>query len=364
MLAIIATTIEMVVCLISTLQLWRLRRGAYDRSRWLLGVGTLITGLLAVFGLTASVVFSDVQAKPLLLQPWTNLVYLSTHIIMTLYPISVVNNQWFTPRRFFFLFLPVALLFAAYLFFIGRWTPLSSPADIWENALKPDVLVRLFCQFVMLLYCFILLIMPYSYQQSSASFWWILIYSFCLTVLCVVHIALMLTYNPVLLIIMPLLVAAFYLLSTKFELEDRLVPVREAAMAARQVPDIEEAMETGLDGTSPEFGLWTRIGIAMDKEEVWRDPDLSLKAMARLCGTNVTYLNRIIQEETGSSFKDLVNSKRIKFVAETLKESASIDIQDAFFAAGYRSRATAWRNFKEIMGVTPTEYRQNLNKKA
>jgi len=371
LLTIIATTIEASVCLISTRQLWRLKAGAYDRSRWLLGIGALTTGLLAAFGLVASVVFSDLDFEPLMLQPWIGLVYLSTHIIMTLYPVSVVNPNWFNAKRFFFLFLPIAVLFAANLFFIGKWTPLTCPADIWKNVLKPDVIVRLLCQFAMLPYCLILLLLPYNYRHSSASFWWILNYSFGLTMLCVVHIAIMLTYNPVLLIIMPLLAAAFYLFSTEYELEDRLVPVKEAAMEEvsapsleSQVPDIEEALETGLDGTSPEFGLWTRIGIAMDKEEVWRDPDLSLKAMARMCGTNVTYLNRIIQEETGSSFKDLVNSKRIQNVAAKLKEDPSVDIQDAFFAAGYRSRATAWRNFKEILGVTPTEFRQGLNKKA
>lgn len=358
LLAIIATTIEMTVCLLCARQLRRMKAGAYDRSRWLLGIGALAIGLLAVLDLMVSIAMQATDTPVLMLQPWIGHMYLSTHIIMTLYPISVVKPDWLNPRRFFFLFLPIAVLFVANLFFIGQWTPLASPSEIWGNALKPDVLVRLICLFVMLPYCLILLILPYNYRHSSASFWWILNYSFGLITLCCVHISLMLTYNPVLLIIMPMLAAAFYLFTTEYELEDRLVPAKDAAPLA--VPDIEEALETGLDGTSPEFGLWTRIGIAMDKEEVWRDPDLSLKAMARLCGTNVTYLNRIIKEETGSNFKDLVNSKRIQSVADTLKKDPSIDIQDAFFDAGFRSRATAWRNFKDIMGITPTEYRQSL----
>ena len=358
LLAIIATTIEMSVCLVSTRQLWHPKAGANDRSRWILGLGAFVTGLLAAFGLLASIAMRNTPAEPQMLQPWIGLVYMATHIIMTLYPISVVNPDWFNPRRFLFLFLPIAVLFAAMLFFIGKWTPLTSTEEVLENALTPDVLVRLLCLIGMIPYCLILFLLPYNYRHSSASFWWILSYNFGLIALCGVHITLMLTFNPVLLIIMPLLAAAFYLFSTEYELEDRLVPIPEAP--DNQVPDIKEALETGLDGTSPEFGLWTRIGIAMDKEEVWRNPDLTLKAMARICGSNVTYLNRIIQEETGNSFKNLVNSKRIQSVAEKLKEDPSIDIQDAFFEAGYRSRATAWRNFKDIMGVTPTEYRQKL----
>ena len=100
----------------------------------------------------------------------------------------------------------------------------------------------------------------------------------------------------------------------------------------------------------------------MDTEEAWRDPDLSLMELTHRCATNVTYLNRIIREETGGGFKEMVNRKRIASVVEQLQENPDVDLQDAFFNAGYRSRITAWRNFKESMGVTPTEFRATLRK--
>lgn len=359
LLSIIATTIEMAVCLISARQLWRLRAEAKDRSRWLLGLGALMSGVLAALALGASIGPGAMDAPIRMLNPWLGLVYMSMHIVMTLYPISVVKPDWLNPRRFFFLFLPVAVFFIAFLCFIGRWTVLEAPASVWENALKPDVFFRLASLFVMIPYCLILLLLPYNYRKSSASFWWIVIYCFGLSAICGVHIALMLSYNPVLLIILPLLASVFYLLSTEYELTDRLGP---GADVPETVPDVDEAIATGLDGESPDFGLWTRVSILLDKEEAWRDPDLSLISLAHLCGTNVTYLTRIIKQETSGSFKDLINSKRINAVAAQLSEDPGVDIQTAFFNAGYRSRATAWRNFKDIMGVTPTEYRLRLLK--
>ena len=133
-------------------------------------------------------------------------------------------------------------------------------------------------------------------------------------------------------------------------MKDRLEPDEEVADIPETVPEELPA----------EFGLWTRIGIVMDQEEAWRDPDLSLGDLAKRCGTNTTYLNQIIHGETGTNFKTFINSKRIDYVSRQLREHPGLDVQTAFFDAGYRSRITAWRNFKEIVGVTPTEFRKQL----
>ena len=58
----------------------------------------------------------------------------------------------------------------------------------------------------------------------------------------------------------------------------------------------------------------------------------------------------------------MVNKKRVAEVATQLEQNANIDIMTAFFNAGYRSRTTAWRNFKDITGQSPAEYKQGLKK--
>lgn len=362
LLAIIATTIELAVCLICARQLGRLRHETGDNSRWVLAFGSLASGLMAGFALIANITnHASTGAPPTMLSPWIGLVYMSLHIIMVLYPITVVKADWLNPLRYFFLFLPVAVFFIAFLFFAGRWTPLNTTADIIANVKKADVLLRLTSQLIMFPYCFILLMLPYSYRKSSADFWWIINYCFGLTVICVVHIILVLTNAPVLMVILPVLAALFYYLSMDYELGDRLRPGKAEAEAMEtaaepQAPAVEEVPQN----LSPEFGLWSRINYYMEKEEIWRDPDLSLVSMARRCGTNVTYLNRIIRQETESGFKEMVIKKRVASVAEQLRSNPECDIQEAFFNAGFRSRTTAWRNFKEVMGVTPSDFRQSL----
>lgn len=359
LLSIVTTTIEMTICLLCAGALWRLRKDCSDNSRWLLALGSLLSGLLATVALAVTILPHPADALPYLLNPWLGLVYLSMHIVMTLYPITVVHQDWLTPRHYFFLFLPVAVFALANLLFIGRWTPITVPEDVWENVLRPDVIVRLAALFVMVPYCLILFLLPHNSRQSSASFTWILLYSFGLSIICGVHIVLTISLQPALLILLPLLASLFYLFSLEYELGDRLRP---GALSPEPVPPVLHPTVPTQEEVPPEFGLWTRICVVLDEEQAWRDPELSLPAMARRCGTNVTYLNRIIREETHSGFKDLINSKRIEGVIAQLRENPDIDIQTAFFNAGYRSRATAWRNFKDIIGITPTEYRQSMKK--
>ena len=352
LLTIIATTVEATICLFCARQLWHMRRESRGRSRLLLAAGSLTCGLLATFALTGNVLSAGGKGELPLLHPFWGWVYLAMHIIMTLYPITVVKPGWLTPRRYFFLFLPTGIFAMAFLCFTGHWTPIYSAEHLWENILRPDVIVRLLSQIIMLPYCFILFLLPYNYRHSSATFRWTINYSMGLLIICGTHLALMLTYYTPLMIFLPIFAAIFYGYSTEYELEDRLQP-SDAPEKPSESPTTEPVIEPG---------LWSRICHVMDQEEAWKNPDLTLIEMTRLCGTNAAYLNKIIREETGGGFKEMINRQRIDFVVAQLQENPDTDIQDAFFNAGFRSRITAWRNFKDIMGVTPTEYRSTLRK--
>ena len=361
LIALITTAAEMTTCFICTLQLKLRKQDSNDNARWLLSLGSFLSGLLATFVILVNLNMHASQSEPILLSPWIGLVYMSMHIVMTLYPITVVRENWLNVKHYFLLFAPVAFFAIVYLFFIGRWTVLPTPAAVWENADKLDVAIRLVALFSMFPYCLIPFWLPYNYKKSSATLGWIVGYSIGLTVICIVHIVLMLTYSPILMAILPVLAATFYYQSTEFELSDRLRPPHEGLdddtdpAPIQPLPDIQAT-----DGAAPEFGLWSRVCQLMENQEVWRDPDLSLSELARLSGTNITYLNRIIKQEVGMGFKDYLNNKRIKSVASQLRRSPDLDIQEAFFNAGFRSRTTAWRNFKDIMGTTPTEFKQSL----
>ena len=355
LLALAATAVEMTACFICARNLIKLQSEDWDRSRRMLTIGAIFSGVMALFVILGNIISTVHELPFFLLQPWIGLLYMSMNIVMVLYPISVIKPEWLTTRNFTLLFLPVLLLIVLYLFFSGRWTLLYAPEHIWNNIGQPDVIARLISLFLMIPYCLIPILLPYKYYKSSAYHKWIVLYSLGLIAICITHIALMLTNNGYLLILMPILASSFYTFSTEYELEERLRPGKRNAEVIQQAVEEEAAVSAPM-----EQDLWGRICHIMDQEEAWRDPDLSLASLSKLCATNVTYLGRVIQQETGKGFKEMVNAKRVESVVNQINENPEIDVQTAFFNAGFRSRTTAWRNFKEITGMSPADYRFSL----
>lgn len=353
LLALAATAVEMTACFLCARNLIQLHKEDWDRSRRILTLGAAFSGFMALFVVLANIIGTIHELPFFILQPWIGLLYMSMNIVMALYPISVIKPEWLTPKNGFILFSPVLLLAILYLFFTDKWTLLYAPEHIWKNLSQPDVIARLVSLFLMFPYCLIPLLLPYKYYKSSAYHRWIVLYSLVLLLICVTHIALMLTNNGYLLILMPIMASTFYTFSTEYELEERLRPSK------RQAEVIQQVEETDLASALMEPDLWARICHIMDQEEAWRDPDLSLSSLSKLCATNVTYLGRIIQQETGKGFKEMVNAKRVESVVNQIKENPDIDVQTAFFNAGFRSRTTAWRNFKDITGMSPADFRHS-----
>lgn len=359
LLTLAASSMQMTTCFICSRLMWVAQAKSDNRSTRLLGMASLICGITTLGVLLSNIFLTPSPDSIHLLNPWTGLLYLSVHIIMTLYPISSVQEEWLTSRHAFFLFLPTAVLAVLYLFFQGRWTPLYSWADIVENLGKADVLIRAVAQLLVLPYCFIPFVVPYNYNRSSASARWINTYSFYLLGMGLAHVMTMFTGYPALMVMVSLLSALFYLFAAHYEMEVRLYPAAEGHPAGsesrtRKTEEPEESLPV-------EEEIWERVCRVMDEQQAWKDPNLTLIGMARLCATNTTYLLRAIREHTdGAGFKELLNSKRVAAVAAQIKDNPDTDVQTAFFNAGFRSRTTAWRNFKEITGMSPAEFRLSL----
>lgn len=69
MLSIVATTVEMTACFICARQLWVMRTATKDRARCILALGSLLSGLLALFVVLANLFIPDIGSKPAMLQP-------------------------------------------------------------------------------------------------------------------------------------------------------------------------------------------------------------------------------------------------------------------------------------------------------
>lgn len=90
----------------------------------------------------------------------------------------------------------------------------------------------------------------------------------------------------------------------------------------------------------------------------WRDPDLSLERLSRLLGTNTAYLSRAFNEGLGLSFNAAINRLRVAEVCRRLAAlDAETDLLAIAFDAGFRSKTSFNRSFKQLTGETPSAYR-------
>ncbi len=122
---------------------------------------------------------------------------------------------------------------------------------------------------------------------------------------------------------------------------------------------------------------WAELGARWERQLVaqgwWRDPELSLAALARHLGTNTSDLSRAINEGLGQNFNELVNRLRVQAVQAALSGDASAHaantssqaepartLLDIAFEAGFSSKASFNRCFKLYVSETPTQFRQRL----
>lgn len=92
-------------------------------------------------------------------------------------------------------------------------------------------------------------------------------------------------------------------------------------------------------------------------DEHFRQSDLTQAGAAGLIGMSPQAFCRFFRKSTGRSFRRYVNELRVADACSTLKNPA-LSISEAAFGAGFNNLANFNRRFREILGRTPSEYRE------
>ncbi|MGE8431540.1 helix-turn-helix domain-containing protein [Chryseobacterium joostei] len=91
--------------------------------------------------------------------------------------------------------------------------------------------------------------------------------------------------------------------------------------------------------------------------------DVTLGNLAADFGTNVKYLSAIIKEHKGENFKSYISNLRINYIINMIKNDSSYRKYKISYLAeitGFLSASSFTKKFKEIMGVTPSLYFEQL----
>lgn len=103
--------------------------------------------------------------------------------------------------------------------------------------------------------------------------------------------------------------------------------------------------------------LYNRLCVIMEDPAVFTDPDANHETLARLLGTNRTYLGDALHECADTTPADFINRYRIRYAANLLTTTDD-PVSLVAEQCGIPNRSTFSRLFRDRYSMSPTEYRK------
>lgn len=137
--------------------------------------------------------------------------------------------------------------------------------------------------------------------------------------------------------------------------------VAESANSDSDNSEGDEAIHTS---DTKHQDLFVKLEQLMMDEKIYRQKDMTVEKVAKMINTNRTYLSKTINYQTGLSFNYYINSYRIEEAVRMLsdKENDTL-IKTLAYDLGFKSLSTFYKLFQSVTGMTPSEFRENVNSK-
>ena len=109
-----------------------------------------------------------------------------------------------------------------------------------------------------------------------------------------------------------------------------------------------------------EFKLYFRLKDLLQKEELYLDPNLTLKNVADRLATNTKYLSQVVNHHSGKNFQHFINNYRVAESKNQIlnKDNNNLTLYGIALQCGFKNKSTFYKVFKEITGMTPREFQK------
>ena len=130
--------------------------------------------------------------------------------------------------------------------------------------------------------------------------------------------------------------------------KENIVPLQEESVSPKKLPNQKE-------------GLFEQINTIVNNQLLCLNPSLNISDVAKEVGVNYKYVSQEINAN-GLTFLEFINSKRIEKAKEFLADKSNqfLPIDEIAYKAGFKSKATFYKYFKDIVGTTPSNYRNSI----
>lgn len=209
--------------------------------------------------------------------------------LFALYPLEVARPNWLTFRRLILFVIPWIVVMAGYGLFWGFYqTPLRSFNDLLLHIGQPDVLMRI----ALLLFMFpveFIWTLAYNTHRSSAGRSWLRKMTLMVSLIAVAFVGNMLTRSVAWRSFHSFIYLCYALYVMYIELFVRIpVPAHRAEepLCASEEPALAEPV---CSSDNPNQ-LEQQIRMVMERQQLWREPDVMLDDLVQRVGSNRTYV--------------------------------------------------------------------------
>ncbi len=122
-------------------------------------------------------------------------------------------------------------------------------------------------------------------------------------------------------------------------------------------PEKEKYQRSSLTGEQA-TAIINNIRSVVERENLYRNADLTLPALSDACGAPTYHISQVLSELAGQNFYDFINGYRVEEAKRLLTDPSKrhYTVLAIAFEAGFNSKTTFNKVFKNVTGQTPTEF--------
>ena len=106
---------------------------------------------------------------------------------------------------------------------------------------------------------------------------------------------------------------------------------------------------------------FTELDSLITTNQWFLQPRLTLSDVSELTGLQTRDISRAINTVTHKSFNEYINEYRVKQICEALDKQSSVSLTRLYTDAGFSSKASFNKVFKEFKGLTPSQYKSQVS---
>ncbi|MDP9962273.1 helix-turn-helix domain-containing protein [Chryseobacterium lathyri] len=155
--------------------------------------------------------------------------------------------------------------------------------------------------------------------------------------------------------------------SFKIQNENSLEPILKPKIEIEKTDISKEVVHLNTIDFEFKFkDLWQKLDESVKRQQLFRDCDLTLDQLATKTNINKYQISEMLNGYKNKSFYQYINEYRIEYfkkgIEKAIEKNENINFLFLSYEAGFKSKSSFNRYFKEINGKTPSEYYKNLIK--